>query len=183
MKNKFKSYKNQTSYYNNQFHWVNIRHAKNVASALNGKFLNDYFVSISTKHLWECEKFHKFEMSYNSIYNRGNWCPECRKSVQTEMLDYKNPNNWYNINKKVIRAYKPKKKSKRKDKIIQYIKYLQTLGVNVKFVENEPSKRDDILISIGIGIPTDRLYEYSMHHETDQKIKKKSKEKFDEVFG
>jgi len=178
-----KTYKNKTSFYNNKFSWISLRHANNVASALNGKFISTIFVNISTKHAWQCEKKHLFNMTYNSIYNRGNWCPECRKSVPTEMLDYKNKNNWYNTNKKTVRQYKPKKKSNRKAQIIQYIDFIKSIGVNATFIGEKVSEKRSKNVYIGIGIPTDRLYEYSIHYETDQKVKDRSKEKYLEIFG
>lgn len=57
-----------------------IETMQEMASKYNGKCLSTKYKNMRTELDWECEKGHIFNKKPESV-ERGQWCPECRKSL------------------------------------------------------------------------------------------------------
>lgn len=59
---------------------LSISCADQVAAARNGKCLSIAYKNIKSYLMWECDKFHRWEATLESIKNCGTWCPQCSES-------------------------------------------------------------------------------------------------------
>lgn len=60
--------------------------AKELALSKNRKCISDSYINNWTLLLWECEKFHQWKATLNSIKNSGHWCQNC---AGTKKLNFK----------------------------------------------------------------------------------------------
>lgn len=54
---------------------------QNVAESRGGKCLALELKGSNVKRTWECAHGHRWQASYNSIFSKGSWCPECATGI------------------------------------------------------------------------------------------------------
>ena len=56
---------------------LTIDDARALANSRGGKCICDRLAGTSRKVVWECAHGHRWSASYNSLSNKGSWCPVC----------------------------------------------------------------------------------------------------------
>ena len=56
-----------------------LKDCKKIAKQYGGKCLSIKYLNANNKMHWECLEKHKWSADFNSIKNKGHWCPYCAK--------------------------------------------------------------------------------------------------------
>jgi hypothetical protein len=59
---------------------LDIQKLQAAARLKSGELLSSAYEGMSKKHLWRCEKGHKWEATGSSIIHQKSWCPKCARA-------------------------------------------------------------------------------------------------------
>lgn len=90
----------------NKGNYIDIDFVKKYVSSKNGICLSEEYKGGYSKMTFICEKGHKWNTTFRSIYNNKTWCPICAKSINKSQVKLYNIIKEIFDKKKVVYNYK-----------------------------------------------------------------------------